>query len=112
MSDRIYVCNGCCCGRVEKGNPKVPVEELRSAWANKELENTVKLTISGCLGPCSMKNVSLIKTDSDQIWLGKLSEKEHYDALVEWALNIKETGASTELPELLSELRFERKPLI
>ena len=112
MSAKMYVCNGCCCGRIEKGNDEVPIEDLRLAWEKYELEDAVKLTISGCLGPCSMKNVSLIKTDLGQTWLGNLSGKEHYEALIEWALNVKQNGIGTELPELLSNLQFEREPLV
>tara|TARA_A100000164_G_scaffold348276_1_gene350335 strand:+ start:92 stop:271 length:180 start_codon:yes stop_codon:yes gene_type:complete len=59
-----------------------------------------------------MKNVSLIKTDLGQTWLGNLSGKEHYEALIEWALNVKQNGIGTELPELLSNLQFEREPLV
>ena len=112
MSTRIYVCNGCCCGRIEKGNNKVPIEELKSAWQKHELDKTVKLTISGCLGPCSMNNVSLIKDDLGQTWLGKLSGKEHYDALVTWALDVEQKAANAELPKILADLKFDREPLI
>ncbi len=103
----MIVCDGCCCGRVEKGHNKVPVKQLQYAWQKYELENHVKLTISGCLGPCKMHNVSILKTDESQTWLGKLSQQEHYDAIVKWALQIAENNVAN-LPNVLVPLQFER----
>ncbi len=99
---KINVCNGCCCGRVEKGNKEVPVSKLKNAWKENNLSNVVKLNISTCLGPCSRKNVSLITIENERFWLGSL-EQEHYDSIIEWALNI--TG-NFELPENLISQRF------
>jgi len=99
---KISVCNGCCCGRVEKGNKEVPVQKLKQAWKENDLDQNVKLNISTCLGPCSQNNVSLITIDGQRIWLGSL-EGEHYDSIIEWAQNIAE---NTELPESLKSQRF------
>ena len=108
MVDTVVVCNGCCCGRVEKGHSEVPVDLLKDAWHKYGLEDDVKLTISDCLGPCSMHNVSLLKTSHGHTWLGKLSENEHFEALIEWALTVSSDGDSAELPELLEAHRFVR----
>lgn len=99
---KIAVCNGCCCGRIEKGNKEVPVQKLKQAWKENDLDQNVKLNISTCLGPCSQKNVSLITIDGQRIWLGSL-EGEHYDSIIEWAQNIEE---NSELPESLKSQRF------
>ncbi|CAI8155032.1 MAG: Uncharacterised protein [Methanobacteriota archaeon] len=108
MSASVIVCKGCCCGKIEKGHNEVPVDALKSAWEKSGLEEHVKLTISGCLGPCSMHNVSLLKTKNGNIWLGELNSYEHYDALVEWGSNVAEYGIDAELPEILVPLQFER----
>jgi len=110
LPSNVIICDGCCCGRVEKGHDKVPIEELKQAWKDSDLEGSdkVKLTISGCLGPCSMHNVSLLKTEQGQIWLGKLSEYEHYQALVDWAVEVSKTDDQVEIPEILLSHRFER----
>ena len=108
MSNQLLVCNGCCCGRIEKGNAKVPIETLKNAWEENGLAEHIKLRISTCLGPCSMNNVSLLKTENDRIWLGKLTEEEHYLALVEWGLDIASRGNEAEFPEILAPLQFER----
>lgn len=108
MSASVIVCNGCCCGRVEKGHNEVPINTLKNAWKEHNLDNSVKLTISGCLGPCSMHNVSLLKTEKGLTWLGELSGVEHYGALVEWARNVAQHGIETEIPEILAPQRFVR----
>lgn len=108
VSNSVIVCNGCCCGRMEKGNNEVPIDALKSAWEERGLEEHVKLTISGCLGPCSMHNVSLLKTENSMTWLGKLYGGRHYDALVEWADGVAKNGVGNKLPEILVPLQFER----
>ena len=107
MSAQVVVCNGCCCGRVEKGHNEVPIEALKAAWEENESGHQVKLTISGCLGPCSMHNVSLLKTEDGLTWLGGLSHMNHYDALVRWACDVAK-GNDVKLPEILQERLFVR----
>ena len=109
MPTRVTVCKGCCCGNVEKGNSEVPIDFLKKSWEENNIEQQVKLTISGCLGPCSMNNVCLLTTDQGRIWLGELHEGAHYAALVEWACNVVQNGANIELPEVLVSHRFEPK---
>ena len=97
----IVVCNGCCCGRVEKGHNEVPLNDLKAAWKKYDLEKNVKLTISDCLGPCSMHNVTLFKNKGKKTWIGKLNGEENYGALVEWACDISRYGDNAKLPDLL-----------
>lgn len=107
MSSRLVVCSGCCCGRVDRGHSEVPVDALNSAWEKHDLENSVGLTISGCLGPCKMHNVSLLLVGGGTIWLGGLSEEAHFEALVEWARDVSQNGESAKLPEILTKQIFE-----
>ena len=51
---------------------------------------------------------ALLRTEEKQEWLGKLSQKEHYEALIEWACNIVENKYNTEIPEKLLHHRFQR----
>ena len=106
MSTKFYVCSGCCCGRTENGNNDVPAELLKSAWLENGLSNQVELKITSCLGPCSMNNVTLIKTPLKSIWLGELNTTQHFEALIELAEDINQTGEFTELPELLKSHKF------
>jgi len=107
----MYVCDGCCCGRVEKGHNEVPISKLKTAWKKKQLNDKIRLTISNCLGHCSMHNVTLLKTSNGQTWLGKLNQEEHYSALVKWACNIKEQKKEIALPKILLQNKFNRNEI-
>ena len=106
MPAKLYVCSGCCCGRIEKGNSEVPIEMLKSAWEEHNIGDTVELNITTCLGPCSMNNVSLLKTASRSIWLGKLNTLKHFEDLINWAKSIPEREQFPTVPENLSTNRF------
>ena len=107
MSPRVVVCNGCCCGSIEKGHSEVPVDHLKKSWEENNLESRVELMISGCLGPCKMHNVSVLVTESDVYWLGDLGEEEHYKSLVEWGKEVASDDQSEKLPDILADRRFE-----
>jgi predicted metal-binding protein len=109
LSANVVVCSGCCCGNLEKGHDEVPVDALIEAWEKNSLEDSVELTISGCLGPCNMRNVVLLETDQSQIWLGGLSSDSHYDAVVEWACDFSQRGNGCEMPEVLTSQTFTPK---
>ena len=106
MPTQLYVCNACCCGVERKGNMAVPLEELKQAWAEHGLAPEVKLTVSSCLGPCSMANVCMFSNESGRTWIGNLSTQEHYDVLVEWAQQVAQKGPDHPLPSMLDALRF------
>ena len=106
MTPSLSVCNGCCCGRVEKGHNEVPIDFLKKSWEENNLSEYVKLSITGCLGPCSKHNVTLLTTKEGRIWLGELQGQSHYEAIVEWARNISQDGKDAELPEILTSQRF------
>ena len=101
MSTCINICDGCCCGRVEKGHNEVPVNELKRIWEKNKLHDKKRLTISNCLGQCSMHNVTLLKIGKKKTWIGKLSSEEHYAALVDWAHNVAKYGNDAKLPNIL-----------
>ena len=96
MSVSVIVCKGCCCGNLEKGYDEVPVEYLEQAWVENNLGEEAQLTISGCLGPCSMRNVVLMKSEDGLTWL------------VNWACEFSRSETGISLPEGLQRLEFER----
>jgi hypothetical protein len=81
---QVMVCLGCCCGRVDRGKPEVPVDWLKAQWKAARLNPYIQLTISGCLGPCDLPNVVAILTANGQQWIGPLDQHAHYEALLEW----------------------------
>ena len=105
---QVMVCVGCCCGRVERGKPEVPVNWLKAQWKAARLNPYVQLTISGCLGPCDLPNVVAVLTATGQQWIGQLDRQEHYDALVQWGRACSAARRVEPLPSALTERLFRR----
>ena len=106
MPTRLSVCNGCCCGRTDRGNAPVPYESLKAAWKAEGLDASVNLSLSSCLGPCSMNNVVLMMNGQERVWLGRLTTDEEYTALLEWGRSIATGSPLSEIPNLLQARRF------
>ena len=105
---QVLVCIGCCCGRVDRGKPEVPVDWLKAEWKAARLNPYIQLTISGCLGPCDLPNVVAVLTETGQQWIGQLTQRQHFEALVQWG---RACGAARRLeppPPVLCDRFFER----
>lgn len=102
------MCLGCCCGRVDKGKPAVPVEWLKAEWKRLNLLKHVHLTIGGCLGPCEIANVVAIATPDGTTWLGEIDGHVYFAALVDWAAATAAARQPQPLPAVLETRRFER----
>lgn len=70
---QLFVCHGCCCGRTEKGFPALPLDEFKRQWKARGMRRRFHLTISGCLGPCSLANVVLIQFRGESVWLHSIA---------------------------------------
>jgi cobaltochelatase CobN len=105
---QLVFCQGCCCGRTDRGKPELPADQLREIWKDEKLHRTVQLTISGCLGPCDLTNVALVMLPEGNVWLGGMAGEAVYEALVAWARACHAEGRVVPLPERLESLRFER----
>ncbi len=106
---QLMFCQGCCCGQTEKGFPELPRERLKHEWKQRRLNDTIQLTISGCLGPCDLANVCCLVVPHDlPQWFGGLHAPQQYEDLVRWAQSCQSAGTLQPLPNWLLELRFER----
>jgi cobaltochelatase CobN len=105
---QILICDGCCCGRVERDYPAVPRDWLKAQWKARKLNRHVQLTISGCLGPCDVANVVAILTRDGCTWLGELNCQDQYAELLAWASAAAETGVLPPLPAALERHLFSR----
>ena len=102
-------CEGCCCGRVDRGFPPLPKERLKTLWKERGLNKAIQLTISGCLGPCDLANVAcILKADGTAIWLGGLLAESVYDQLIEWAEQCRAANRLLPMPASLEIHRFSR----
>lgn len=104
---QLVFCQGCCCGRTDRGRPELPVEMLKSVWKAEKLNRSVQLTISGCLGPCDLANVALLITQDGNRWIGGMAGTNEYDALVAWARECHATRRLLPLPAGFEENQFE-----
>ncbi len=105
---QIVFCQGCCCGRTDRGKPELPVDRLKSVWRDEKLNRTIQLTISGCLGPCDLTNVALIMTPRGNVWLGDMNGQETYEAIIDWARDCHAHEQIVPLPALLDRCVFDR----
>lgn len=105
---QLMLCQGCCCGRVDRGFPAVPVEQVKQWWRDHKLSRTVQLTISGCLGPCDLANVVAIALPWGIEWYGGLTELGEYESLCEWAEACHRQRSVLARPAWLETKRFVR----
>ncbi len=105
---QIVFCEGCCCGRPDKGFPPFPRDWLKQQWKDAKLNKSVQLTISGCLGPCDLANVFCVISRKGLQWFGGLQEQWQYDLLLDWANASRDAGVLLELPAEMNRHRFER----
>ena len=105
---QVFVCQGCCCGRTDRGKPPVPIDWLRAEWKRRRMIGGVGLSISGCLGPCDLLNVVTVVARDQTIWLGGFSTQAHYEALTDWASESATAGSFLPLPLTLHAHVFER----
>ena len=102
MIASVLICQGCCCGHPEKGNPEIPRARLEAAWAERDLEQSVRLRFVDCLGPCRPANFAALKTRRRTVWLADLADVEAYDALTAWAEQSRDLGKAAPLPSALA----------
>ena len=105
---QILLCEGCCCGRTDRGFKPVPCDWIKQQWKEQKLSKTIDLTITGCLGPCDLANVVCIISSRDTQWLGGLQENWEYGLLLDWAKASRDVGVLVELPSELDCHRFRR----
>lgn len=101
MLGQISICDGCCCGKAEKGHPAIPIQWLKQEWKVRGLLKRVHLTICGCLGPCDVPNVVMITSSEGTQWLARLSSRHHYAMLADWAEQSKDADKLLPLPKEL-----------
>jgi cobaltochelatase CobN len=106
---QLIFCEGCCCGRTDRGFPAWPKGQVKARWKELKLNNTIQLTISGCLGPCDVANVvCMMPAVGDSIWLGGLSHASQYELLITWAESCQIQQQLLDLPTAFDPYRFVR----
>jgi nitrile hydratase accessory protein len=104
----LFVCNGCCCGRTEKGFPPLPLEEFKRQWKQRGFRRRFHLTISGCLGPCTLANVVLLQFRGESMWFHSINSPDDVDLIYDWVERMLVAESHLDPPESLANRRFQR----
>lgn len=105
---QLVLCRGCCCGQTQRGFPEMPVERIKQIWKAEKLNQSIQLTISGCLGPCDAPNVVLVLTSRGAEWFANVSGDATYDTFIGWARACHSLKTVLPLPPALDAYRLER----
>jgi hypothetical protein len=104
---QLLLCDGCCCGRTEQGNPSVPLKFLQREWTRRKLGKYLHLTPCYCLGPCDAANVACVLSAGTATWFAHLETQSDYETLFDWAAQHTQDTAPP-LPALLKDKQLER----
>jgi cobaltochelatase CobN len=107
VEGHLLVCVGCCCGNVERGHPPVPLDRFKQEWKERGIRTRVHLTISGCLGPCAVRNVAMFLYHGSATWFHSINSPDDVTRLYDF---IEETLAAGRVlhPHALAGKVFER----
>ena len=104
----LFVCQGCCCGRTDKGFPALPIDDFRQQWKARGIRRRFHLTISGCLGPCPLANVVLLLFRGRSLWLHSINDKEDVSSIYGYVEAMLRADEYLEPPPELRGRSFER----
>jgi nitrile hydratase accessory protein len=104
----LFICNGCCCGRTDKGFPELPLEEFKTQWKRRGIRRRFHLTISGCLGPCPLANVMLLQFRGHFMWFHSINHPDDVGKIYDYVENMLLAGNVLDPPDCLTSRLFER----
>jgi nitrile hydratase accessory protein len=104
----LFICNGCCCGRTEKGFPALPLDEFKSQWKSRGIRRRFHLTISGCLGPCPLANVVLLQFHGRSLWFHSINQSEDVNLIYDYVERMLLSETALDPPEALGSRLFDR----
>jgi nitrile hydratase accessory protein len=104
----LFVCNGCCCGRTDKGFPPLALEDFKRQWKQRGIRRRLHLTISGCLGPCPLANVVLLQFRGRSMWFQSINQPEDVNSIYDYVEQMLIAETVLEVPDTLKTRLFER----
>jgi nitrile hydratase accessory protein len=104
----LFICNGCCCGRTEKGFPALPLEAFKSQWKKRGIRRRFHLTVSGCLGPCPLANVVLLQFRGQSMWFHSINHDEDVGLIYDYVEQMLLAETVLDPPGGLATRQFDR----
>jgi len=105
---QLFVCQGCCCGRTDKGFPPLPLDEFKRQWKLRGIRRRFHLTISGCLGPCPLANVVLIFFRGRSVWLHSINDEKDVSLIYGYVERMLLEERYLDPPTDLADRQFNR----
>ncbi|MGA3201415.1 MAG: nitrile hydratase accessory protein [Bryobacteraceae bacterium] len=105
---QLFICNGCCCGRTDKGFPELSLEEFKRQWKKRGIRRRLHLTISGCLGPCPLANVVLLQFRGRSMWFHSINHPGDVNLLYDYVERMLLAESILGPPEGLMSRCFDR----
>ena len=103
----VFVCNGCCCGHEEKGNPRVNnllFMQLLNGQKNLRIEQPY------CLGPCREANVIKVNVkDKNAGNNPKDRDKNYWFRRINTEQDVKDVAAFVKNPDSISSNLREKQ---
>ena len=108
LDGHLFVCQGCCCGRTDRGFPAIPLDEFKRQWKERGIRRRFHLTISGCLGPCPLANVVLIQFLGQSVWLHSINSPEDVTLIYDYVERMLIYESYQDPPAGLAGRHFQR----
>lgn len=81
---QLSVCDGCCCGHPEKGNPAIDRKRVAAAVQRAAVPG-LSLVYPYCLGPCASANVVRVQVASRFWTFGRINSDAELEAVLSFA---------------------------
>ena len=94
-------------GHTEDGFAPVPRELYHTEWERRKLRNTLHLTLTACLGQCSLANVALLIVDGQSIWFHTITTEGQVLALYDYIEALLEAKGPLSPPFALQDNVFD-----
>jgi cobaltochelatase CobN len=104
----LFICNGCCCGRTDKGFPALALDEFKQQWKKRGIRRRLHLTVSGCLGPCPLANVVLLQFHGQSMWFHSINHSDDVNLIYNYVEEMLLADSVLDPPEQLAARRFDR----
>ena len=104
----LFLCNGCCCGRTDKGFPELALEEFKRQWKKRGIRRRFHLTVSGCLGPCPLANVVLLQFRGRSMWFHSINHAGDVNLIYNYVEEMLQAENVLDPPASLAARQFDR----
>jgi cobaltochelatase CobN len=108
VEGHLFVCQGCCCGNTEAGNPPVPLDRFKKEWKERGIRSRIHLTVSGCLGPCSVPNIVMLMYRGETVWFHSINSNYEVVLIYDYLERLLQLNRFAPPQEPLSRKVFQR----